>query len=104
MRDQGDAIGNEPITNDQYGCEGHTWWGLFRINGSLFIQLLPASHPVTAEIRIVMMPATEKEKVFHSHTATLNEAEMWGTDVHANGFVDEKGRLEIKLIIYFLSI
>ena len=51
-----------------------------------------------------MMPATEKEKVFHSHTVTLNEAEMWGTDVHANGFVDEKGRLEIKLIIYFSSI
>ena len=50
------------------------------------------------------MPATEKEKVFHSHTVTLNEAEMWGTDVHANGFVDEKRRLEIKLIIYFLSI
>ena len=51
-----------------------------------------------------MMPATEKEKVFHSHTITLNEGEMWCTDVYANGFVDENERLEIKLIIYFLSI
>ena len=50
-RDQGDAMGNEPITSDQYGCEGHTWRGLFRSNGSLFLQLLSASHPVTAEIR-----------------------------------------------------
>ena len=31
-RDQGDAMGNEPITSDHYGCEGHTWRGLFRSN------------------------------------------------------------------------
>ena len=54
--------------------------------------------------RIVMMPATENEKVFHSDTVTLSEGEMWGTHVHANGFVDENGRLEIKFIIYYLSI
>ena len=50
------------------------------------------------------MPATEKEKVFHSDTVTLSEGEMWGTDVHANSFVDENGRLEIKFLIYYLSM
>ena len=50
-RDQGDAMGNEPIASDQFGCEGHMWRGLFRSNGSLFLPPLSASHPVTAEIR-----------------------------------------------------
>lgn len=50
-RGQGDTMGNEPVTSDHYGCEGHTWRGLLRSNGSLFLQLLSASHPVTAEIR-----------------------------------------------------
>ncbi|XP_074616664.1 TNF receptor-associated factor 4-like [Acropora palmata] len=103
-RDQGDAMGNEPVTSDHYGCEGHTWRGLLRSNGSLFLQLLSASHPVTAEIRIVMMPGTEKEKVFYSDTVTLSEGEMWGTDIHVNSFVDENGRLEIKFLIYYLNI
>ncbi|XP_044179136.1 TNF receptor-associated factor 5-like [Acropora millepora] len=103
-RGQGDAMGNEPVTSDHYGCEGHTWRGLLRSNGSLFLQLLSASHPVTAEIRIVMMPGTEKEKVFHSDTVTLSEGEMWGTDIHVNSFVDENGRLEIKFLIYYLNI
>ena len=49
-----------------------------------------------------MMPATEK--VFYSDTITLNEGEMWGTDIHANRFVNENGRLEIKFLIYHLSI
>lgn len=72
--------------------------------GSLFLQLLSASHPFSAEIRIVMMPGTEKEKVFTSETITLKEGEMWGRDVDINSFVDENGRLEIKFVIYYLSI
>ena len=51
-----------------------------------------------------MMPETEKEKVFHSDTVTLSEGEMWGTDIHANSFVDGNGRVEMKFLIYYLNI
>lgn len=51
-----------------------------------------------------MMPGSEKEKVFTSETITLKEGEMWGRDVDINSFVDENGRLEIKFVIYYLSI
>ena len=50
------------------------------------------------------MPGTEKENVFTSETITLEEGEMWGRDVDINRFVDENGRLEIKFVIYYLSI
>lgn len=54
--------------------------------------------------RIVMMFVIENEKVFYLDIVILSEGEMWGIDVYVNGFVDENGWLEIKFIIYYLSI
>ncbi|KAK2562633.1 TNF receptor-associated factor 5 [Acropora cervicornis] len=82
LRDQTDATGDDPITSEVFSCERHKWRGLLTDKKSLFLQLVSASHPITAEFRIVLMPGQEKQKEFRSKKTTLKEGEMWGGDVY----------------------
>ncbi|KAK2546910.1 hypothetical protein P5673_033349 [Acropora cervicornis] len=85
LRDQTDATGDDPITSEVFSCERHKWRGLLTDKKSLFLQLVSASHPITAEFRIVLMPGQEKQKEFRSEKTTLKEGEMWGGDVSVAG-------------------
>lgn len=51
LRDQTDATGDDPITSEVFSCERHKWRGLLTDKKSLFLQLVSASHPITAEFR-----------------------------------------------------
>ncbi|XP_068741678.1 TNF receptor-associated factor 5-like [Montipora capricornis] len=96
---------NASITSHLFSFEGERWRGVINPQMDLFLQLVSSVNTITVELRIVVMPESEREQsVLHLGHATLKEGEMWGRSMaNINRWVDGDGKLTIKFLIYYLQ-
>lgn len=85
--------------------EGYRWRGLYLRQQKLFLQLLSASHPVSAEVQILMAQENDKEQVLDSDVVSVKEGEIRSRRIlNVESLRDGNGSLDVKFIIYYLNL
>lgn len=71
----------------------------------MFLQLLSASHPVSAEVQILMAQENDKEQVLDSDVVSVKEGEIRSRRIlNVESLRDGNGSLDVKFIIYYLNL